>query len=1463
MRPGAGIIWRYGQSLAAVAVAWAAHRGLTLLVGPGLPPYLTFYPAVMVAALVGGIGPGVVATVAAALVVAYWILPPAGTFALTLAADAVSVCVFAFIGLMISIVGGRYWQSRARLEELVSSRTATLTTTNARLNEEIAERRKAEESLRQLNVDLESRVAAQTSEIRAINEGLEQRVVARTAELEAANQSLDASRVAAMNVLQDVIAARQKAEEAERALRESEQRVRRKLDAVLSPEGDLGVLELGDLIDVQALQKLVDDFYAVAHIPMSIVDLKGRQLVGIGWQEICTKFHRVHPEACQYCFESDTELPAGLEHGQFRLYRCKNNMWDMATPIFVAGQRVGNLFSGQFFFDDETVDRETFVAQARQYGFNESLYLAALDQVPRLSRDAVEHGMAFFLQLADTLSRMGHSNVKLARLLAERDRLTSSLRESEERLRTTGDQIPGGAIYREVLRPDGNVAVAYISAGIEKLFGISAESILRDATVLWNLVVEEDRPLLAEAERRSARDLTPIDVAFRQRTATGEVKWVQCRSMPRRDDAGAIVWDGVVVDVTERKRAEESLQASMQRFYFALSGMYGAVVLTTDQGRVEFVNQSFCDLFELGVAPERLIGLPPNDVLQTIKSHHKHPDEAVARIIEIVQRGEPIRGEEVVLAGGRTCLRDFIPIQFEGKSHGRLWYLLDISQRKQAEEALRDSERRLALALEATHLGTWDFDPRMRVLKWDARCKELFGLPQDAPVDWGAFIAGLHPEDRQRSERLANDALRPENGGDYSDEYRTVGLRDGGVVRWVRATGRAFFDEAGEPIRFVGTIEDVTERRRAEEAVRESGQRFRTMADAIPQLAWVAKPDGWIYWYNRRWYEYTGTTAEQVEGWGWKIVLEPETLLPVLERWNASLRIGQPFDMTFPLRGADGILRPFLTRIIPLKNERGEVVQWFGTATDISEQKAIEEELARAKAAAEGAKAAAEEANRAKDHFLATLSHELRTPLTPVVMGLSLLDQHATLDARSRDTLEMIRRNVNMEARLIDDLLDVTGIAKGKIELSRSPVDLCAVINSAAEVCRSDIVSRRLYFNVDTGPDLHYWVEADPARLQQVFWNLLKNAIKFTPQEGYISVRCQPHEGHVAVEIKDNGIGIEPEALGRVFNVFEQGERSITRQFGGLGLGLAISKALVEMHGGQIEAESDGLGKGSTFRVWLPLVSPVGPPTGLPTGPTPSARIRPMRILLVEDHAVTAQMLQMVLTDEGHQVETAADVATALDAASRHPFDLLISDLGLPDGSGCDLLRRLRERGDSLPAIALSGYGQENDVRRSREAGFTTHLIKPASREAIAAAIAEVAGQRPEATSREDRLPPPPPDRRTFDPPTAMRHCLGKPQLLAQMVRFFLDDVDNALPQIESALQRRDIPELERLVHRLKGTVSHLAADRATQAAERAQRLCHIEPDSDEIESAVHTLEQECRTLASAVVRYQAAKAPA
>ena len=370
------------------------------------------------------------------------------------------------------------------------------------------------------------------------------------------------------------------------------------------------------------------------------------------------------------------------------------------------------------------------------------------------------------------------------------------------------------------------------------------------------------------------------------------------------------------------------------------------------------------------------------------------------------------------------------------------------------------------------------------------------------------------------------------------------------------------------------------------------------------------------------------------------------------------------------------------------------------------------------------------EANAAKDRFLAVLSHELRTPLTPVLIAASAMGLDDTLPDHLREDMAMIRRNIELEARLIDDLLDLTRISRGKIQLHRTTVDATELLNRAAEMVRADAEAKSLAIRIDNHCP-HHHVDADPARLQQVVWNLMKNAVKFTRAGGSIRVKVEngSDEGvaggrpNLRITITDTGVGIDPVMLPRLFNAFEQGECPSGRHHGGLGLGLAISKAMVDVHGGTLTASSDGLGRGATFQLTLPTVSA---PVAAAADQHPRQPAGSLCILLVEDHPATAAIMSRLLRAMGHDVHTAGSVHDALDAAATQNFDLVISDIGLPDGTGHELMRQLRSH-LSAPAIAVSGFGMENDIANSMEAGFSAHLTKPVSIDQLESAIRKLA----------------------------------------------------------------------------------------------------------------------------------------
>lgn len=381
--------------------------------------------------------------------------------------------------------------------------------------------------------------------------------------------------------------------------------------------------------------------------------------------------------------------------------------------------------------------------------------------------------------------------------------------------------------------------------------------------------------------------------------------------------------------------------------------------------------------------------------------------------------------------------------------------------------------------------------------------------------------------------------------------------------------------------------------------------------------------------------------------------------------------------------------------------------------------------LENARKALQEALAKAEAANAAKDQFLAVLSHELRTPLAPVLAAATTLLTDEQLPHELRDSLEMIRRNVELEARLIDDLLDLTRIAKGKMQLRFDVVDVNALITQTVEICRSDIYRKELDLSVRLDAAEHH-AKADPARLQQVLWNIVKNAVKFTPLKGRIEIASRNEGDQLHIEISDTGIGIEPQQLGTIFNAFEQTSDDVTRRFGGLGLGLAISNALVQAHDGVLIANSGGKGKGATFSVRLPLTAARAVSTSASSERSAGRPSHTLKLLLVEDHADTAKVMALLLRSLGHEVTTAHTVAAALEVGQDQQFDLVLSDLGLPDGSGLELMRALSQK-YGLRGVAISGYGMEEDLAQSERAGFFAHLTKPVNFQQVQAVLNQFA----------------------------------------------------------------------------------------------------------------------------------------
>lgn len=497
--------------------------------------------------------------------------------------------------------------------------------------------------------------------------------------------------------------------------------------------------------------------------------------------------------------------------------------------------------------------------------------------------------------------------------------------------------------------------------------------------------------------------------------------------------------------------------------------------------------------------------------------------------------------------------------------------------------------------------------------------------------------------------------------------------------------------------------------------MREAEQKFRMLANNIPQLAWMAEAgtDGHIHWFNQNWYDYTGTTLEQMQGHGWYAVHHPDHARRVIKKFAHHVREGLDWEDTFPLRGADGQFRWFLSRMSVIRNESRAVVRIFGTNTDVTEQIQMAGELRRLSAELS-------EADRRKDEFLATLAHELRNPLAPVRNAVQLLHLEAPETPSSQWALDVIDRQIRAMTRLIDDLMDVSRISRSKLELRKERVALEEVVQGAVETSLPIIEQHghQLSLVLPAEPII---LDADFTRLAQIFLNLLNNSAKYTEPGGRITFVAERQGSDIVVSVTDTGIGIPADKLPTIFEMFSQVESSLSRSHGGLGIGLCLVKRLVEMHGGSVEAHSEGPGQGSCFVVRLPIV--IEQPNAFVTHkataePSPTSALR---LLVVDDNRDAASSLGMLLKTMGNSVRLAHDGDEAVTAACEFRPQVVFLDIGLPKMNGYEVARCIRKEpwGKEIVLIAVTGWGQEEDRRKSQEAGFDQHMIKPVDPSAL------------------------------------------------------------------------------------------------------------------------------------------------
>lgn len=668
----------------------------------------------------------------------------------------------------------------------------------------------------------------------------------------------------------------------------------------------------------------------------------------------------------------------------------------------------------------------------------------------------------------------------------------------------------------------------------------------------------------------------------------------------------------------------------------------------------------------------------------------------------VVETGEPsalsftypINGEERYFQNRSTRINDGFVVNFSDKTQERL-----------LEQALIEDQDRLLTSLDAAQASAFDWNLITDEVTWRTGDYRVLGLPMgEEPKSLAAWQEYVHPDDR---EKLANDIEQAiERKDRFMSEYRVIWTD--GSVHWLFGVGSVKADR-GRATRIYGTISDITILKEAELENQASQNLFRSFANAIPQLAWVASKAGHNTWFNEQWYKFTGTAVGPKSGHSWLDCVEPAEIDKVAAQWQHAILTGEEVEITHQILHASGQYKPFLTRARPVLDASGEPTRWVGTSTEISDIYRTRQLL--------------EDADREKDKFLATLAHELRNPLAPIRNTIELLSAHGNSATDITQTTAMLKRQVNQMVRLVDDLLDINRIKLGRISLQNEPVRLQSVIDESLENLKPIADEMGHTLRVET-PDQLPVIVGDHLRLVQALSNLLSNACKYMAPGGLIELTTEIASGEVRILVRDHGVGLTQADLDRIFEMFAQADAAGMRS-DGLGIGLALSKSLIEQHGGRLTANSLGPDLGSQFSVYLPILgdgsnedsSPKSkeiPPASDPTTATKS-------ILVVDDNFDAADSLAWILQAEGHTVQVAASGEEALGCLSQGLVDTVILDIGLPDISGHEVARkiRLRDDGARYKLIALTGWGQPSDREKSTEAGFDAHLVKPADLSAL------------------------------------------------------------------------------------------------------------------------------------------------
>lgn len=800
-----------------------------------------------------------------------------------------------------------------------------------------------------------------------------------------------------------------------------------------------------------------------------------------------------------------------------------------------------------------------------------------------------------------------------------------------------------------------------------------------------------------------------------------ETRYVDCVLQPIKDQAGKTV--GIFVegyDVTEhvhaQNRAYESEQQSAQatqllqderrRLIAVLEAAPVGIAFADIKGKLTIVNAE----------NRRIWGDHPmsNEIDEYVEWKGWWAERSE-------RYGQPIQPHEWGLARalkGEVNVSDVVEIEPFGMPGHRRTVLLratpiksdsgeivsaivaqtDISDRVLGEVALRESEAKFRTIADAMPQMVWSTLPDGYHDYYNEQWYQFTGVPKGT-TDGDGWNNMFHPNDQERAWKLWRNSLA--SGEIYEVEYRLKHFT--AQYRWVLGRALPIRDEHGKIIRWMGTCTDIHEQKLAQVTLQEQEEKFRALAENIPQLAWMGTSDGSASWFNNRWNDFTGEESNKLQDWKWTDLIHPDFSELVINGLKQQIASEQTWESIFPLRRNDDTYRWFLSRAVPIRSKSGHVARWLATYTDITDQRQAADALVQM--------------DKRKDEFLAMLAHELRNPLAPITAAANLLANFTPDPTRLKYISSVIARQAAHMTSLVDDLLDVSRVTRGLISLDNVEVDIGIVVLEAIEQAKPLFDSKGQNLKLDSVQE-PISILGDKKRLVQIIANLLNNAGKYTPNGGNISIAITVKADYVSIVVEDNGIGMSEELLEHAFDLFAQGQRTPDRAQGGLGIGLALVRSLVHLHGGTIQATSPGAGKGSTLTVKFPIHRGGGKKKdegkSAPSIETTQADVS-YRIMLVDDNEDAAETLAMFLQAAGHKVHKAYRAQSALREMATFRPHVLLLDIGLPDMDGKELARKVREM-DAMSQVtiaAITGYGGAEAREAAFVAGFDEHFVKP------------------------------------------------------------------------------------------------------------------------------------------------------